>query len=151
MSILAATCIAVLLTSATVAVHYEALRRVSGLIPVLAIAPRPRILVVLAAALIAHVVEVSLYAFTYYLMQDHFGLGALSGDLEGGVLDFFYFSIAMYTTLGVGDLVVSGPMRIVAGIESLNGLVLITWSASFTYISMEKFWVDHRGHRTHHR
>jgi hypothetical protein len=31
-------------------------------------------------------------------------------------------------------------MRLIAGIESLNGLVLIGWSASFTYLTMEEFW-----------
>ena len=36
------------------------------------------------------------------------------------------------------------PLRILVGTESLNGLILITWSASFTYLSMEKFWQDHR-------
>jgi len=28
-------------------------------------------------------------------------------------------------------------MRLIAGAESLNGLVLIGWSASFTYLTME--------------
>jgi hypothetical protein len=29
-----------------------------------------------------------------------------------------------------------------AGIEALNGLLLIGWSASYTYIAMERFWSD---------
>jgi hypothetical protein len=37
------------------------------------------------------------------------------------------------------DLFPHGPLRIVAGIETLNGFILIGWSASFTYLSMEKF------------
>ena len=36
-------------------------------------------------------------------------------------------------------------MRLVAGVESLNGLVLIGWSASFTYLTMEEFWGRKRG------
>lgn len=28
----------------------------------------------------------------------------------------------------------------VAGTEALTGFVLIGWSASFTYLEMEKFW-----------
>jgi hypothetical protein len=31
-------------------------------------------------------------------------------------------------------------MRLIAGVESLNGLVLIGWSASFTYLEMARFW-----------
>ncbi len=27
-----------------------------------------------------------------------------------------------------------------AGMEALNGLLLIGWSASYTYIAMERFW-----------
>jgi len=42
--------------------------------------------------------------------------------------------------LGFGDLTPVGPVRLLAGVEALNGLLLIGWSASFTYISMERFW-----------
>jgi hypothetical protein len=45
-----------------------------------------------------------------------------------------------YTSLGFGDFTPVGPIRLLAGAEALNGLLLIGWSASFTYISMEKFW-----------
>ncbi len=55
----------------------------------------------------------------------HFRMGGLGGHLEGDLLDFFYFSMATYTTLGIGDLHPSGVMRVVAGVESLNGLVLL--------------------------
>ncbi len=138
------TIISIALVIATVIVHYEALRLTSDLVPRLAIPPRSRILVVLAAVFLAHVAEVSLYAVAYYLLETRLGLGALSGSVEGNLLDYFYFSIAMFTTLGTGDLVVTGPMRLLAGVESLNGLVLIGWSTSFTYLSMERFWEDHR-------
>jgi hypothetical protein len=142
MSLVTAVSIGLVIT--TVILHYEALRLVSGVIPRLAMPPRSRILVVLAAVFLAHIAEISLYAVVYYLLQTRFGAGSLSGLVEGDGLDYFYFSIAMFTTLGTGDLVVTGPMRLIAGIESLNGLVLIGWSASFTYLSMERFWEDHR-------
>ena len=74
-----------------------------------------------------------------------FSIGGLAGHLEGDLLDFFYFSMATYTTLGIGDLHPSGAMRLVASVESLNGLVLIGWSASFTYLTMEEFWGTKRG------
>ena len=51
-----------------------------------------------------------------------------------------YFSAETYTSLGFGDLTPNGPVRLLAGVEALNGLLLIGWSASFTYISMERFW-----------
>ena len=33
-----------------------------------------------------------------------------------------------------------GPVRLVAGAEALNGLLLIGWSASYAYLAMERFW-----------
>lgn len=48
----------------------------------------------------------------------------------------------MYTTVGYGDLLPSGPIRFVAAMEALLGLMLIAWSASFTYLEMQRFWQD---------
>jgi hypothetical protein len=51
-----------------------------------------------------------------------------------------YFSAETYTSLGFGDVTPSGHMRLLIGLEALNGLLLIAWSASFAYLSMERFW-----------
>jgi hypothetical protein len=128
---------------ATVMIHYELLRGTSRLIPKLSIPPRSRIFVVISAVFVAHFIEVCLYALAYHVMSTQ-GLGAIDGKTEGNALDLFYFSISTYTTLGIGDLHAVGPIRLIAGIESLNGLVLIGWSASFTYLAMERFWEAHR-------
>jgi hypothetical protein len=50
-----------------------------------------------------------------------------------------------YTTLGIGDLYPTGALRILSGVEALNGLVMVGWTASLTYLYMEKFW-KLRGH-----
>jgi hypothetical protein len=144
MALLLVSLVALGLVIAAVAVHYEALRLASAAIPRLRIPPRSRILVVIAVAFVAHLVEVALFGFAYWAMADGAGLGKISGAVEGGALDYFYFSAASFTTLGVGDIVAEGPLRVVAGVEPLAGLVLITWSASFTYLAMERFWQDHR-------
>lgn len=144
MAILAVSVISLVLVATTVALHYELLRATSRLIPRLSIRPRSRILVVIAAAFVGHLLQITLYAIAFRLIDGRAGLGSLVGALEGGALDYFYYSVANFTTLGVGDIHAVGPMRVVAGIESLNGLVLITWSASFAYLAMEKFWQDHR-------
>lgn len=144
MAIVWSSLVALLMTVTTVLLHYEILRGTSRLIPLLAIPPRSRIIIVIAAAFIAHLLQIGLYAMAFYAMQHGFGHGRLSGELAGTALDFFYFSTPNFTTLGVGDLYALGPMRIVAAIQSLNGLVLIGWSASFTYLAMEKFWDLHR-------
>lgn len=139
----AATLIAVLLVATCVLMNYEALRLVQALIPRLHIRPQTRILVVLFAALLMHVGGITLYAVAYYLMAEHLGLGSMHGEFHGQALDYFYFSATNYTTLGVGDVFARGHIRLVAGTEPLTGLVLIAWSASFTYLHMERFWELH--------
>jgi Ion channel len=136
--------LSLLLVVTAVLLHYEVLRATSGLIPRLAIPPRSRILVVIFAAMSGHMLQICLYGFAYWVAAHFLHLGRLSGAVEGGALDYFYFSAATFTTLGIGDVVVVGPLRMLAGTESLNGLILITWSASFTYLQMERFWKDHR-------
>lgn len=42
--------------------------------------------------------------------------------------------------LGLGDLVPVGAVRFMTGTEALTGFVLIAWSASFTFVEMERFW-----------
>ena len=147
MALLLVILVAALLVIATATLHYEALRFASDLTPKLSLAPRRRILVVLALAFVAHLVQICLYAAAYFLVEAELGIGAIVGNREGGPIDYFYFSAAMYTTLGIGDVIPTGPMRLVAAVESLNGFVLITWTASFTYLAMEKFWKDHQGRR----
>jgi hypothetical protein len=144
MAILLASAVALLMIVLTVLLHYEILRGTSLLMPHLRIPPRSRIIVVIMAAFVAHLLQIGLYAAAFFAMQHWLDLGGLAGEVEGTALDFFYFSTTNFTTLGVGDLHALGPMRIVAAIQSLNGLVLIGWSASFTYLAMEKFWDRHR-------
>ena len=127
----------------TVITHYEVLRGISILIPKLRIAPRKRVLFVVLGIFLAHVVAIVLYAIGYFVMV-LVGAGTIEGHFNGDFLDFLYFSATSYTTLGVGDLFPQGPARILVGVESLNGFVLIGWSASFTYYSMQKFWDDHK-------
>ena len=66
--------------------------------------------------------------------------GWLSGNFNGTLTDAAYFSFTTYTTLGFGDIEPTGHLRFLAGIESLTGLVLITWTASFLYLEMRKDW-----------
>ncbi len=46
----------------------------------------------------------------------------------------------VYTTVGFGDLVPAGALRMVSSTEALSGLALITWSASFTFLQMQRIW-----------
>lgn len=135
------------LVLASVFIHYEALRGVSDVMPRMTVPPRSRLLVVIFVAVIAHLAEIGLFAVGFWLMQTQWQLGELSGLLDGDAMDFIYFSASSYTTLGMGDIVPLGLTRLVAAVESLIGLVLIGWSASFTYLAMSEFWDMHQGRK----
>ncbi|MFN3889392.1 MAG: ion channel [Beijerinckiaceae bacterium] len=140
---LTAIVFAAALIVASVLVHYEALRLTSELIPRLLYRPQQRILMVIMTIMVVHILVIALFAFSYYIMSQLLGIGSMHGEFKGEALDYFYYSATTYTTLGIGDVYAQGPMRIVSGIESLAGLVLISWSATFTYLHMERFWTLH--------
>jgi hypothetical protein len=121
-----------------VGVHYEGLSLATSLIRKIPIAHRVRVVVGLIAALFAHIFEVMIFAVGWYLF-DMFDLARLSiPNAHFG--DHVYFSFTTYTSLGYGDIVPIGPARFIAGIEALLGLVLIAWTASFTYFEMTLYW-----------
>lgn len=120
--------------------HYEVLRALSTYVPRIQIRPRARLLVVLFGTFFGHLLEISFYALAYYFLKDHFDLGNFGGKFIDNFASFLYFSAETYTTIGLGDIYPLGPLRLITGIEALNGLLLIGWSASFTYLAMQKFW-----------
>lgn len=132
--------ISFILVASTIAVHYESLRFTSKRLTRLKIDPRSRIIVILTVALASHMVHALLYALVYLTLERIGGFGTIGGERGHDLEDAFYFSITSYTTLGIGDLYPTGALRIISGIEALNGLVMVGWSASMTYIYMEKFW-----------
>lgn len=123
-----------------VMVHYEVLHRLSQAMPLLRVRYRFRIVIGLIGAILAHVLEIWLFAFTYYLCILAGDFGTLEGTGATDLLDCAYFSFITYTTLGYGDIVPAGSLRYLAGLEALTGLVLITWTASFMYYEMHKYW-----------
>lgn len=135
---------AVLLIAATVLVHYEVLRKTGRLLPQLPIRPRQRVLVVISACFGAHFLEIALYACAFAVLHANGGFGRIEGAFAATALDFLYFSITSYTTLGIGEIYPVGPLRVIVGTAALNGFLLITWSASFTYLMMQRYWHPER-------
>ena len=82
----------------------------------------------------------SLIGLAYHWLLTWPATGHLSGAMSESILDMVYFSAAVFTTVGFGDLSPTGPIRFVAGAEALTGLVLIGWSASFTYLEVDHLW-----------
>lgn len=131
----------------TMLIHYEALFWLSKKLPRLCqIRPRLQVLVGVLSVFIVHVVEIWLFALAFYFSSMIEGMGKLAGNLldHGGLLDCVYLSFVTFTTVGYGDVIAEGRLRYLGGIESLTGIVLITWSASFLFVEMQRNWADLR-------
>lgn len=137
---------AILLTAITVflvvGTHYEGLRFFTDWFGRTKIKPRRRVVLAIFGLLTLHAIEIWMFGFGFWVLDTgpaEFGM--LVGDTpHNRIVDYVYFSTTVYSTLGFGDLVPTGPMRLLAGIESVTGLLLITWSASFTYLEMVRYW-----------
>jgi Ion channel len=138
LAVVALTCGVVV---ACVLIHYEGfvlLQRVLGSLR--AHVRRGRLLLLMFGLLALHVAEVWLFGLGYYVLIDEPNVNGLLGSQGGGLLEFVYFSAVVYTTLGLGDLIPMGAIRFMAGTEALAGFLLITWSASFTFLEMQRLW-----------
>ncbi|MBS4095957.1 MAG: two pore domain potassium channel family protein [Sulfuricella sp.] len=139
--------ISIALLVLTTIIHYEVLRGLSVVLPGFGVPARTKLIMVIFGAFFAHVAEIVLYSLAIYALVRNFGLGTL-GDVGNFSLSVsLYFSAETFTSLGYGDVVPSGNLRLLAGAEALNGLLLIGWSASYTYLAMERFWNDDQGKR----
>ena len=123
-----------------VALHYEGLRVLSRYLPRLLRHHRARIVFMILGLLSLHVLEIWIFGGAYWLLLSFDGFGALQGDGPLSLPDSVYFSATVFTTLGFGDIVPTGPIRFMTGTEAIAGLTLITWSASYTFLFMQKTW-----------
>ena len=131
-----------ILVAIAVLIHFEVLNKLTILTPKMPIRHRLRVLIGVFGALLAHVVEIWFFAFGYYFMMKYGGFGTLTGRFDNTLMDCVYFSFVSFTTLGFGDIIASGDIRFLSGLEALTGLVLITWTASFMFIEMQKQWQE---------
>ncbi len=128
------------LVSLAVLIHFEALQYLATLMRTYLGRPRVGLLLGVLGALLAHVVEISVFSLGYIALAGLEDYGSIEGGFEIGFRDGWYFSAVIYSTLGFGDLYPKGPIRFLTGMEALTGLVLITWTASFLYLYMQQIW-----------
>lgn len=129
-----------LLIALTTVTHYEVLGLLANRLPGLRIPPRSKLLVVIFAAFVAHAIEIGLYGLALWCLVHGLSAGDLRGPGGASLANCLYFSAETYSSLGFGDVIPFGPIRLLAGVEALNGLLLIGWSASYAYLAMERFW-----------
>jgi hypothetical protein len=55
----------------------------------------------------------------------------------------FYFSMVTFTTLGYGDVVLSGPWRMLASIQAANGVIIFGWTTALIFFFIQKIYKNH--------
>lgn len=138
LGVVVATMVAV---AVCVLLHYEGLTFISRSLSRMAGKRRRRVLAGIFGVLLLHVVEIWIFSLTLFgLLWADPQFGTLHGIHPGSLFDHVYFSAVTYSTVGFGDVIPQGPIRFLVGTEALTGFVLITWSASFTYLEMDRYW-----------
>ena len=80
-----------------------------------------------------HLTQVGLWAVVFWRAQE-------LPNLETAL----YFSLASYTTIGFGDVVVGPRWRLLAGIEGLTGILLVGWSTAFVFAVVNRMYEHSR-------
>ena len=52
----------------------------------------------------------------------------------------FYFSMVTYTTLGYGDVVLSGEWRTLSAIQAGNGVIIFGWTTALIFYFIQKIY-----------
>jgi hypothetical protein len=113
-----------------VAVHLGVLLSMYHLIGSRRTLHRATVGVIVLGAILGHLLEIALFGVGYTL---------LTTPESESVPDPFYHSAATYTSLGTGPPT-TAECRLLTAVEALTGLVLITWTASLTFLVMQQHW-----------
>jgi len=132
--------VTLLVVALAVGLHYEVLQGLNRRMPHWKLPRHPRIYVMILCILAAHVVAVWMFGCAIFGLVQWQPAGSIAGADPLRLLDAVYVSATTYSTLGYGDLVPKGPIRFLLGTEAMSGFVMITWSASFAYLEMARYW-----------
>jgi len=75
-------------------------------------------------------IQASLWALVYLFSEE---ITALP-DAQSA----FYFSMVTYTSLGYGDLVLTGDWRILSAFEAANGLIIFGWTTALIFYYIQR-------------
>jgi hypothetical protein len=124
-------------------IHYETLWRLTRILPKLSVKPRRAgVLVAVLGAMMSHLAQILVFALAFFGLGRMAGPALVESGATPGFADHLYFSMETYTSLGFGEMFPLRELRLLVGIESITGLVMISWTASFTYLEMQRLWGD---------
>jgi len=131
--------ITTLAVALAIGLHFSALLLITKLLSHFHGTHPASIVLALFLAVLAHLSEILIFAIAWQVM---YTMELITFSIESpSFLDIFYFSGTTYTTVGYGDILLTGDGRITSVIEGVMGLVLIAWTASFTYFEMNRKWI----------
>jgi hypothetical protein len=81
---------------------------------------------------LAIVLEVGLWALLYLFNP----LITALPDIETA----FYFSMVTFTTLGYGDVVLTGQWRTLASIQAANGVIIFGWTTALIFYFIQQIY-----------
>jgi hypothetical protein len=84
-----------------------------------------------------HLVQAGLWAGLYVLVP--------SVDEFDTFEKAIYFSLVTFTTLGYGEITIDSSERILAGLEAVNGIILIGWSTAFMFAIYQQIVTEAMG------
>ena len=131
--VLQAFLLSIIAVLATSILHYESVHRLD----LLARRPASRrhfsMLLIICSIIAVHLADIFFYSLIYRFAIDVLHIGSVSSATITSPMEMFYFAAETYSSLGQGDLLPIGAIRIISSISSLNGLLLLAWSGSFLY------------------
>ena len=115
-------------------------RIASNVVRILPGSGRADVVLAVVLALVAHVVEVVAFGIGWLVL---IRAGVVELSIPSPTLaEVIYFSGSVYTSLGFGDIVPVSSGRFLVVLEAVTGLMLIAWTASFTFYQMREHWME---------
>lgn len=90
---------------------------------------------------VSHTFHIWIYACAYYALDVWFEFGDIEGCDCTQFTDYVYFSATNYTSLGYGDNIPQGGIRLLGTFEALVGLLMIGWSTAYAFWWMQRHWL----------
>jgi len=132
-------------TVLSVGIHDQLFKLLATRLPGLRFLARQRVMIGIVGAIVAHILEIAVFAGAMAALDwlpAGWDVGQLQSTEAHNWADYVYWSAVCYTTMGFEHATPVGAIRLLVGVEALVGLVLVAWTASFTYFQMEKFWSE---------
>ncbi|WP_339652405.1 ion channel [Halopseudomonas pelagia] len=123
-----------------VMLHYESFILFDRIVAKFRFSHRRRMLLLIFGLLFVHVIAIWGFGISAWWLVEVNSAGMVMGYEAMSFFDYIFMSAVTYTTLGYGDMIPLGPIRFLYGTQGLVGFVLITWSASFAFLEMQRNW-----------